>query len=154
MPESVKARPVHPYATRIPGRNRQFKTHAALGQAKAALSLFLDRDRIRQPRGWDRLSDDGTYVASMTLYRLNAEQGEYEPWIEIQRGDRRSQHPELMPERRRPSYEPSDEQERAAAISAVRDLRWECTCPDRAAHKPWCLDRAKATLLTQLGADQ
>jgi hypothetical protein len=154
MPESVKARPTDPYATCITARRRPFKTHATLGQAKNALSLYLRRDEHRGPRGWTAYGDDGVYTQPMILYRLNTGTGEYEPWIGIQEGDRRSQHPELMPARRRDTSQPADEQERAIAIGAVRALRWECTCPDRTAHKPWCLDRAKANLLTQLGADQ
>lgn len=152
VPDPIKAKPVDPYATQIPGRNKPFKTHRTLGQAKAALSLYLARDRA--PRGsiYQR-TDDGVYVAHMVLYRLDPERGEYEPWIEIGKGDRRSLHPELMPERGRPTHEPTDEQERAAAIAAVRALRWECACPETP-HKPWCLAEAKTTLLTRLGADQ
>lgn len=153
MPESVKARPVDPYATRIPGRNKPFKTHRTLGQAKAALSLYLERDRFRGPRGYTEHGDDGTYTASMTVYQLDPDQGEYEPWITITRGDRRSQYPDLMPEHRKPAADPTDEQERAIAIAKVRDLRWECHCPTET-HKPWCLAEAKKTLLNRLGADQ
>lgn len=155
MPAPVKAKPVDPYATHIPGRNKPFKTHRTLGQAKAALSLFLSRDRNRARYGYQYL-DDGVYIANMIVYRLNAESGEYEPWINVKNGDRRSNHPDLMPEHLRSVPEPSDEQERAAAISAVRALHWECHCPVPGdPHKPWCLGLAKNTLLNRLnGADK
>lgn len=155
MSAPVKATPVDPYATYIPGRNQKFKTHRTLGQAKAALSLYLVRDSHRGSRGWTEHGDDGYYSASMTVYRLDPDGGEYKPWITIAKADRRSKHPELMPERKRATPEPTDEQERAIAIAKVRDLRWECHCPiPGGTHKPWCLGLAKTTLLNRLGADQ
>lgn len=152
MPAPVKAMATHPYATQIPGRNKPFKTHRTFGQAKAALSLYLERDPNRARYGYQQL-DDGLYTQDMTVYRLNADSGEYESWIEVKRSDRRSQHPELMPQRKRTAYTPSDEHERATAVATVSALRWPCYCPTDT-HKPWCLAVAKITLLTQLGADQ
>lgn len=154
MPESVKARPVDPYATRIPTRNKPFKTHRTLGQVKSALKLHLVPDSYRGPRGYTEYSDDGYYTVGMTVFRLDPEQGEYEPWITIAKGDRRSKHSELMPQCAQPASQPTDEQERAIAISKVRGLRdWTCECHGEP-HKPWCLAEAKKTLLTRLGADQ
>ena len=39
---------------------------------------------------------DGVFQEHMTVYRL--QDGSYVPWIEIHRGSRRSQYPDLMPE--------------------------------------------------------
>ena len=103
MTKVYKAKPVHPYATYIPGRSgKAFKTHATLGHAKLALDLYLNRFKYRGEDGHTRYQDDGTYTDDMTLFKLNLETLEYETWVEVSSGDKRSDHPELMPNKPNP----------------------------------------------------
>lgn len=72
--------PVHEFATLIPDRRPQFKTHKAIGLAKNAVINKLRGDRAR---------------CDMTIYRL--EDGEYRPWLHIHSGQKRKDFPELAP---------------------------------------------------------
>jgi len=70
----------HAYATDIPDRRPQFKTHKGIGQAKNAIVNKLHGGRARH---------------GMTIYRL--EGGEYRPWLRIEAGQRREEVSELAP---------------------------------------------------------
>lgn len=78
-PTAVPA-PVHEYATHIPNRRPQFKTHKAIGLAKNAVINKLRGDRARH---------------DMTIYKLV--DGEYRPWLHIHAGQKRDDFPELAP---------------------------------------------------------
>lgn len=84
-----------PYATSIPDRKPRFKGHRTLGQVKAAVGMrmIVDRPVTRYAR-----PVNGTFNEHMTVYKLDQD-GNYVPWIEIRKGSRRSDHPELMPDR-------------------------------------------------------
>lgn len=72
--------PVHNYATHIPNRRPQFKTHKGVGQAKNAVIQKLRNDVAR---------------CDMTIYRLDG--GKYVPWLRIESGQKRDEVPELAP---------------------------------------------------------
>lgn len=78
-PTAVPA-PVHEYATHIPDRRPQFKTHKAIGLAKNAVINKLRGERARH---------------DMTIYKLA--DGEYRPWLHIHTGQKREDFPELAP---------------------------------------------------------
>lgn len=82
MPEpvAIPAAPPHPFATLIPDRRPQFKTHKGVGQAKNAVIMKLY---------------GGSALYDITIYRL--EDSEYRPWIQIARGQTREDIPELAP---------------------------------------------------------
>lgn len=79
-PTAIPAAPPHAYATDIPDRRPQFKTHKGIGQAKNAVVNKLRGGRARH---------------GMIIYRL--EGGEYLPWLRIEAGQRREEIPELAP---------------------------------------------------------
>lgn len=107
MTEPVKAPATPPYATAIPGRRPMFKVHRHIGQVKNAVTHY---GRFTRDRGvaQHHRPDDGAFAEDMTVYRFDVGTGEYVPWIEIRIGERRSQHPELMPRTPKPEPVPDD----------------------------------------------
>lgn len=79
-PEAVEVRPPDPYATHIPDRRPEFKTHRGLGQAKNAL---LNKHY-------------GKFPHDMVIYRLN-DSGQYEPWLKVSAGTTRMDYEDLKP---------------------------------------------------------
>lgn len=77
---AIPAGPTHEFATLIPDRRPQFKTHKAVGLAKNAVINKLRGDCARH---------------DMTIYKLA--DGEYQPWLHIHTGQRREDFPELAP---------------------------------------------------------
>ena len=82
MPElpAIPAAAPHPFATHIPDRRPQFKTHKGAGQAKNAVINKLQGRAARHV---------------MVIYRL--QEGEYQPWVRIGCGQKREDVPELAP---------------------------------------------------------
>lgn len=118
-PPSILAAPIHEYATHIPNRRPQFKTHKGIGQAKNAV--------IHKMHGGAR--------HDMTIYRL--QDGEYRPWLTIQAGQKRDEIPELAPKPPPRSHVVMEirslvEQEqyhlRQAEAAAARRLELEAAC--------------------------
>jgi hypothetical protein len=105
--ESVKAQTPLPYATSIPTRTPRFKPHRNIGQVKNAVTHYLRFTRDRGATLYHR-ADDGVFNQHMTVYRFDVGSGEYVPWVEIRRGERRSAHPELMPDHPNPVPMPDD----------------------------------------------
>lgn len=79
-PTAIPVAPAHGYATHIPDRRPQFKTHKGVDQAKNAV--------INKLRG-------GAARHGMTIYKLDG--GEYRPWVRIEAGQKRDEVPELAP---------------------------------------------------------
>lgn len=82
----IAAAAPHAFATHIPDRRPQFKTHKGIGQAKNAV--------INKMHGGARYD--------MAIYRL--ENGEYRPWLHISAGQKRDEIPELAPKPRPRSH--------------------------------------------------
>lgn len=80
MTDPIPAAPPHAFATHIPDRRPQFKTHKGVGQAKNAI--------INKLRG-------GAARHGMTIYKLD--DGEYQSWLRIEAGQKRDEVPELAP---------------------------------------------------------
>lgn len=83
-PESVLPND-HEWATHVPSRRPQFKTHSKLAYAKNAINNF------QGPMG-----RGGVYDEDMVLYRLSPD-GRYEPHLKIVKGSRREDYPLLAP---------------------------------------------------------
>lgn len=79
-PASIAAPDAAPFATHIPDRRPQFKTHRGVGQAKNAVIGKLHGGIARH---------------AMVIYRLDG--GEYQPWVTIAQGQTRADIPELAP---------------------------------------------------------
>ncbi len=79
-PPAIPAAEPHPFATLVPDRRPQFKTHKGVGQAKNAI--------INKLRG-------GAARHDMVIYQL--QDGEYRPWVTIRAGQKRDEVPELAP---------------------------------------------------------
>ncbi len=107
MSEPIKAPATPAYATAIRDRRPQFKVHRHIGQVKNAVTHYGRFNRDAGVAAYHRPAD-GVFTADMTVYRFDVGGGEYVPWIEIRRGDRRSQHPELMPRTTHPDPVPDD----------------------------------------------
>lgn len=122
----TKALTVQRYATRIQDRTVKFKKHTTLGQVKAATGWFVDYDDAVHS-DYKYRPIDGHFTCDMTVYQLNLRNGEYEPWIEIKKGDRRSQHPDLMPAENNPPPFPDDPPEHRRKMCTHHTL--ECAWP-------------------------
>jgi hypothetical protein len=91
------------FATRIPGRKPEFKPHTTLGLVKSAVGQRIRFDRAVNTH---QKAPDGVFTCDMTVYTLK--EGEYQPWIEVKRGKRRSDYPDLMPLNIPPARYPND----------------------------------------------
>jgi hypothetical protein len=89
-PERLRPKEPDQWATNIPGRRPEFKTHRILAHAKNAINNFqgpLSR---------------GVFTCDMILYKLV--DGQYEPHLKIARGTRREDYPLLAPKPDPPSH--------------------------------------------------
>src|SRR6185503_1729372 len=119
-----------PYATRIPGRKPEFKSHSTLGLVKSAVG-----QRIRfDPRvnSYQKVVD-GIFTCDLTVFVLK--DGEYKPWIEVRRGMRRSAYPDLMPRDIPPDRFPDDPPGHASRNLYEHLLR--CPSPTCQAAEKW-----------------
>lgn len=92
--EPIQAAPIPAFATRITGRNVQFKPHKMLSHVKVAVTASPDWFvHDHQLTSWW----DGTFTAPITVYRLDPFSVRYQPWITVRPGDKRSRHPALAP---------------------------------------------------------
>lgn len=81
-PPTLPVSPRHPYATFIPTRRPQIKTHTRVEHAKNAVNNFQNT-----------MARDGSYDCDMVVYELVGE--EYVPWIRIVKGTQRDDYPDL-----------------------------------------------------------
>jgi len=90
----IQAAPIPPFATRIPSRRREFKSHPTLAAAKLAAvgGDWFVRDMQRMRKG-----ADGVFSGHVHLYCLEPHEARYRLWVTVQPRDRRSDHQVLMP---------------------------------------------------------
>ncbi len=90
--ELIQAAPIPPFATRIPGRRMEFKSHKTLAAAKSAAvgGDWFEPDRLRGVA-------EGVFTGHVHVYCLQPGEARYRMWIQVKPGQSRSEHPALMP---------------------------------------------------------